>query len=118
MAIQFDKSSLCLNESALGPALRLHRIDWADTIVIQVFHVHTGNFDGFVMQWIKCCLVFISFIAVLFGTSISQSVHLELENLYNPWSAKPDICRFRGVGSLYCFPRSPKIDFNNTDQAA
>ena len=36
---------------------------------------------------------------------------------YNPWSAKPDICRFRGVGSLYCFPRSPKIDFNNTEQA-
>ena len=36
---------------------------------------------------------------------------------YNPWSAKPDICRFRGVGSLYCFPRSSKIDFNNTEQA-
>ena len=35
----------------------------------------------------------------------------------NPWSAKPDICHFRGVGSLYCFPRSPKIDFNNTEQA-
>ena len=34
----------------------------------------------------------------------------------NPWSAKPDICRFRGVGSLYCFPRSPKNDFNNTEQ--
>ena len=34
----------------------------------------------------------------------------------NPWSAKPDICRARGVGSLYCFPRSPKNDFNNTEQ--
>ena len=37
-------------------------------------------------------------------------------DLFNPWSAKPDICRFRGVGSLYCFPRSPKNDFNNTEQ--
>ena len=40
----------------------------------------------------------------------------KLTHYINPWSAKPDICRFRGVGSLYCFPRSPKNDFNNTDQ--
>ena len=41
----------------------------------------------------------------------------EVYGINNPWSAKPVICHFRGVGSLYCFPRSPKIDFNNTEQA-
>ena len=43
-----------------------------------------------------------------YGLCIYKKFHFEKKiNRINPWSAKPDICGFRRVGSLYCFPRSP-----------